>query len=230
MEDELFIPMRPWLRKDVGEMVPGDEDFFQLFPIEVRPWNSMLLWGTTFSRSSLHIDPYNWTGTNAVIAGVKRWRMFPPGQDEFLYVLPNRKSEFPLNCYKYNSPIDTFEVDDKQFPKFKKAKYFEFDQYPGELLILPTGWFHQAFNFEETIAVSSQFTNINNYRVILEEILKIDNIARNQIPSYVSKLPAAEQVKSLMSLLPQHIIERGRQTTKDILAQVQLRKNYNQHN
>ena len=31
------------------------EDFFQLFPREVRPWNAMLLWGTAHSRSSLHI-------------------------------------------------------------------------------------------------------------------------------------------------------------------------------
>ena len=31
------------------------EDFFQLLPKEVRPWNAMLLWGTAYSRSTLHI-------------------------------------------------------------------------------------------------------------------------------------------------------------------------------
>lgn len=52
-----------------------EDDFFQLFPEEVRPWDAMLLWGTEFSRSTLHIDPYNWTGTNAVIRGRKRWKV-----------------------------------------------------------------------------------------------------------------------------------------------------------
>jgi len=35
----------------------------------------MLLWGTAHSRSSLHIDPYNWTGTNAVLSGKKMWKV-----------------------------------------------------------------------------------------------------------------------------------------------------------
>lgn len=220
IEDELFIPMRPWLRKDIGSMVSGDEDFFQLFPKEVRPWDSMLLWGTRFSRSSLHIDPYNWTGTNAVISGLKHWKLFPPGQDHFLNVWSNRKSEFPLNCYKYNSPVDAYEVDDQKFPDFQKARYFEIDQYPGELLLLPSGWFHQAYNMEETMAISSQFMNINNYRIILEEIIKIGNIQRGDIAPEVSKLAPEEQVKAVMSMLPKHIIERGQKITKDILEQV----------
>jgi len=50
-----------------------DDDLFQMFPSEVRPWDCMLLWGTAFSRSSMHIDPYNWTGTNAVLRGHKHW-------------------------------------------------------------------------------------------------------------------------------------------------------------
>ena len=52
-----------------------EEDFFELFPSEIRPWNAMLLWGTAFSRSALHIDPYNWTGTNAVLYGTKTWKV-----------------------------------------------------------------------------------------------------------------------------------------------------------
>ena len=51
------------------------DDLFHLFPAEVRPWDAMLLWGTTYSRSTLHVDPYNWTGTVAVIRGRKRWKV-----------------------------------------------------------------------------------------------------------------------------------------------------------
>jgi len=40
-----------------------------------------------------------------------------------------------------------------------------------------------AFNMEETIAVSGELTNVNNYRVVLDEILKMkDNVRRRDIP------------------------------------------------
>jgi len=39
-------------------------------------------------RSHLHVDPYNWTGTNMVFSGIKLWKLYPPGQDNLLYVIP----------------------------------------------------------------------------------------------------------------------------------------------
>ncbi|KAK2146536.1 hypothetical protein LSH36_601g00016, partial [Paralvinella palmiformis] len=86
LKDELFIPMRPEFRKDIGDNVKPPylieiiakyvkEDFFEIFPEDVRPWNAMLLWGTKYSRSSLDMDPYNWTATSTVIRGHKRWKV-----------------------------------------------------------------------------------------------------------------------------------------------------------
>ena len=43
-------------------------------------------------RSQLHIDPYNWTGTNMVFEGIKKWKLYPPGQDDLLYVIGHGKS------------------------------------------------------------------------------------------------------------------------------------------
>jgi len=48
---------------------------------------------------------------------------------------------------------------------------------------------------EETIAVSGELTNVNNYRVVLEEILKLkDNLRRQDIPLNSHLLSPAEQV------------------------------------
>ena len=52
-----------------------DENFFDLFPEEIRPWDCMMLWGSKYSRSTLHIDPYNWTALSAVIWGRKLWKV-----------------------------------------------------------------------------------------------------------------------------------------------------------
>ena len=43
------------------------------------------------------------------------------------------------------SAVDSFEVDFQQrYPLTGKAKYLEVDQLPGDLLVIPTGWFHQV--------------------------------------------------------------------------------------
>ncbi|CAB3983835.1 F-box At1g78280-like, partial [Paramuricea clavata] len=164
--------------------------------------------------------PYNWTGTNAVFYGKKLWKLYPPGQDEYLYVMPDKKSEFPLNCYKYNSPIDAYNPDLKKYPKFSKARAISFEQRPGELLIIPPGWFHQAFNAVETIAVSSQVMNSQNYHIILEEIFKAGNIDRKILPSDFYQRAPIEQVMFVSNSLPSEVLQRGREVTKDILQQM----------
>lgn len=65
----------------------------------------------------------------------------------------------------------------------------------------------QAYNMEETMAVSSQVMNRNNYRIILEEILKFGNIKRSTMPKNIDDLPPAEQV----SILFYHSSISGRQ-------------------
>ncbi|KAH3818441.1 hypothetical protein DPMN_120163 [Dreissena polymorpha] len=74
LEDELFLIQNPRLRAFVGSNYLLDENMFSLFPPEIRPWDSMLLWGGQHSRSFLHMDPYNWTAVNAVLWGAKHWK------------------------------------------------------------------------------------------------------------------------------------------------------------
>ena len=54
------------------------------------------------------------------------------------------------------------------------------------------------YNCEETIAVSGQTTNANNYRVVLEEILKMEgNLRRSDIPSKSKYLSPTDQVLAI---------------------------------
>ncbi|XP_071511347.1 uncharacterized protein [Diadema antillarum] len=220
VEDEIFIPRRPKLQEDIGTSIYLQEDFFELFPQEIKPWNAMLLWGTAHSRSALHIDPYNWTGTNAVIWGKKRWKLYPPGQDDLLYATSNPNSGFPLNCHKYGSPLDAFDPDLIKYPKFEQARALQVQQNPGELLIIPSGWFHQAFNVRETFAISSQVMNSANYRVVLTEIAKAGNFPDSRIPEYLEDLSPSELVKAAMKMIPQHVIDRGRSVIDVVLSQL----------
>lgn len=223
VQDELFINTRPYLKKDIGSWKYLNDDFYELFHKDIRPWNAMLLWGSPYSRSTLHIDPYNWTGTNAVISGRKMWKLYPPGQDHLLYVISKKNSGFPLNCKKYNSPIDTFNPNLKKYPRFKEARVIEFEQQPGEILFIPTGWFHQAYNPVETIAISSQVMNSQNYRVVLEEIFKGNkkHIPRKGWQPGFDELSPKEQVEEVLSKVPQSIIKKGKEVTRDMLRQLE---------
>lgn len=42
------------------------------------------------------------------------------------------------------SPLDAFDPDLKHYPKFGRAQYLETELLPGEMLIIPAGWFHQV--------------------------------------------------------------------------------------
>ena len=55
-----------------------------------------------------------------------------------------RKSGFPLDCPKYQSIVDAFDYDKRKYPLLEKADALEFEQLPGEMLFIPTGWFHQV--------------------------------------------------------------------------------------
>ena len=44
----------------------------------------------------------------------------------------------------FSSPVDAYNPDYKQYPKFRKAKAISFTQEAGDLFIIPTGWFHQV--------------------------------------------------------------------------------------
>ncbi|KAL3861855.1 hypothetical protein ACJMK2_007869 [Sinanodonta woodiana] len=221
MEDEMFSQAHPEIKKDVEPNPYMEENFFKFFPDGIRPWDCMILWGSPYSRSTLHMDPYNWTAISGVIYGKKHWKLYPPGQDHYMYIEPKVKCGFPLECYKYNSPIDAFDkVDHWRYPNFLNAEYIEVEQRTGEMLIIPTGWYHQAFNSEETLSVSTQLMNRNNYLVILEEIIKAKNLSRKKLPPHFSTLLPPDQVKLFLSLLPKEIIRKGDELNKKIRQQI----------
>ncbi|KAK3752509.1 hypothetical protein RRG08_032799 [Elysia crispata] len=220
LQDELFLIQHPELRAHILQPIYTEEDFFQLLPASVRPWDCMLLWGTAHSRSSLHIDPYNWTGTNAVISGLKRWKLLPPGQDQLLSVRPGMRCGFPLECVKYNSDLDLF--DSVQLGNLPEIKYVEVDQGPGEMLFIPPGWFHQAYNAVPTLAVSGQMMNSNNYQIVLEEMFKGGNFDRSALPKNIDLMAPKNVVKVVSAQIPQHVLEEGLRRTEEAIQQLHV--------
>ena len=51
----------------------------------------------------------------------------------------------------------------------------------------------QVYNAEETLAVSGELMNRNNYRVVLEEILAYGEVSRDCLPRNIDQLAGREQ-------------------------------------
>jgi hypothetical protein len=180
-EEQMGIP--GWMKKQVdpGATLPQwdhtvaeERDLFQKFPQLAQPNNMMLLWGGAQSRSLLHVDPYNWTGTNGVIYGEKYWKFYPPSFDgiEGLHG-KGETSQGYINTPHYFSPIDAWAPDIHRYPDFLEAEKhcIHGRQGPGEVMLIPSGWWHDAYNPVETFAFSSEFLNPQNYRPALHALI-----------------------------------------------------------
>ncbi|XP_067951310.1 bifunctional arginine demethylase and lysyl-hydroxylase psr-1-like isoform X2 [Watersipora subatra] len=152
--DEHFISHHAQLKLDIGTNKYAEEDYFSYLPDEVRPKNAMLLWGTKYSRSKLHVDPYNWTGTIALLSGTKRWKLWPPNPENTLG-LSLRRSGLPLDCPTLVSNRDSFsQMSPAKNGGGDRLDYsVEFDQKPGDLLFIPTGWAHQVISLSRYLKI-----------------------------------------------------------------------------
>ena len=85
-----------------------------------------------FIRTPLHCDVYGSFSWSANIVGQKRWIMFPPGEEEKLKKLTGNNS----------LPNDVSEIDLTSCD----ARFIDLTQNEGEIIFVPSGWFHQVWN------------------------------------------------------------------------------------
>ena len=149
LRDEFFLQRHMDLIAACPPLPPflEGQDYFSLMPAMFPPANATLLWGGRYSRSKLHVDPYNWTGTNLVLRGEKFFRLIPPGGHDRMLEVVTKNCGMALECISYESKKDLFESVPQGIP------LWETKLQNGELLIIPSGWWHQAVNLGNTLAM-----------------------------------------------------------------------------
>jgi cupin-like protein len=92
-----------------------------------------------------HRDPGD--GYLFQIMGKKRVVLFDPNQKSFLY---------PLHSYLCAQPlwVDVLRPDLARHPRFARARGYEVELDKGDLLFLPTGWWHGVEELEPTFSVN----------------------------------------------------------------------------
>ncbi|MEH2198512.1 cupin-like domain-containing protein [Nostoc sp.] len=122
-----------------------------------------LIIGRKESSIGLHIDSLCTQGWLAGIYGRKRLILIPPDQQEFVY----------------NGEVDAFNPDLEKFPLYANVKPVEFILTPGELLYIPSMWWHQAENLENTIALGVNTVNEWNFEMVVRAASEANPIIAN---------------------------------------------------
>lgn len=79
---------------------------------------------------------YSWS---ANIVGKKRWLLFPPGQEDFLKDIHGQLT-YDATSKELND-YTRYKAYDKRV-----LKYIDIIQQEGEIIFVPSGWYHQVWN------------------------------------------------------------------------------------
>lgn len=133
-----FFQEYPELKQDVGVPIYRSRFFYE----PAKFW-----FGPTGSYTPVHWDiPINLL---CLIYGKKQILLFPPEQSAHLY--PYSKDSG--HQYRF-SPVDVKNPDLEKYPQFRETEPFEAVLSPGEMLFIPTRWWHYTYSLELNIAVN----------------------------------------------------------------------------
>jgi Cupin-like domain len=164
-ESPLYLFDRGFVEKmdlKVGKGVPSTsywapecfgEDLFALLG-DQRPDSRWLIMGPARSGSTFHKDPNATSAWNAVLTGSKYWLMFPSGPGIPTppgIILSEDASEItsPLSIAEY---LMSFHEMARSAPGCLEGICLA-----GEVLHVPSGWFHLVLNLEDSIAITQNF-------------------------------------------------------------------------
>lgn len=164
-DDDAFDD-NPKLHEDYCHKIPEyfGEDYFNLIK-KGRPPNSWLVIGPPRTGASFHCDPWQTSAWNALIQGHKRWTLFPPGvtppgvdgHDDFYS--DDYSSPKPLRWHLEEGPV--IESD---------LQPVEVIQGPGEIIFVPSGWWHMVLNLDITTCCTQNYVNLCNIEDVALEI------------------------------------------------------------
>ncbi|CAN6452021.1 unnamed protein product [Victoria cruziana] len=127
--------------------------------------------GSKGTWTPLHADVFRSYSWSANVCGKKVWHFLSPLQFHLI---------FDRNLK--NSVYDIFdEVSDTQFPGFGKTMWLRCIQEQNEVIFVPSGWYHQVHNLEDTISINHNWFNAHNLSWVWNLLVKDYNEAKEYI-------------------------------------------------
>ncbi|RDX97039.1 F-box protein, partial [Mucuna pruriens] len=160
--DPKFAEKVPKLGDEYEVPVYFREDLFGVLGNE-RPDYRWIIIGPAGSGSSFHVDPNSTSAWNAVITGSKKWILFPPD------VIPPGVHPSPDGA-EVASPVSIIEWFMNFYGATKnwKKRPIECICKAGEVIFVPSGWWHLVINLEESIAITQNYVSRRNLVNVLD--------------------------------------------------------------
>jgi len=181
--DSEFGKRAPGLLEDIEVPEYFKEDLFSVLDKKKRPPYRWLVIAPRRSGLEFHLDQNRTSTWSALVSGRKRWILFPPNA-----VPPGVDYEYDSegedDCYSPD-PLRWFTDN---YPRLQeKAQCVECIQGPGEIIFIPSGWWHMQLNLEDTVAVTHSFCNTQNFSSVYHHLrgddLKIRLILKKKLMS-----------------------------------------------
>jgi hypothetical protein len=167
---------------DVSHLKIFKEDFLRLvattyeklpeakkakFPKGIRPDHRWTVMGPERSGAPWHTDPARTSAWNALVRGRKRWALYPPNSPPpGIAVGKNDKGrETALNMTSLHWYLHVYPT----LPPHQRP--IEVVQEDGDVIYVPSGWWHLVLNLEETIAVTQNFVDSHNVVAFVNDLL-----------------------------------------------------------
>lgn len=128
---------------------PAWEARFRLAQFADTPFSPAQLWFGKIGREIL-VTPLHCDAENSFLAqvhGSKRVRLFPPQEAQNVYALAAFNTFQPCR-------VDADAPDLRRFPRFADARFVDVSIEAGDLLLIPTGWFHCVWAEGITLSIS----------------------------------------------------------------------------
>lgn len=163
--DNQFAAKVPALALDYDTPAYFSEDLFQHLGEEKRPHYRWLIVGPRNSGSSFHKDPNATSAWNACVRGSKKWILFPPDSpppgvhptaDESDVTAPISVVEWYMNFY------------DAARKEGVRVGAVECIVREGELVFVPSGWWHCVINLEWSAAITQNYVSSVNFKSVAQ--------------------------------------------------------------
>lgn len=114
--------------------------------------------GPKGSWTPFHTDVFGSYSWSANVGGYKKWIFFP-------------RSTEPQNVYDIFEKVPKSDHFDFKLKHHENFSYFEVIQGPGEVIFVPSGWFHQVENLTDTLSINHNWCNGTNILIIWENLM-----------------------------------------------------------
>lgn len=130
-------------------------DMFEAMGSERRPDYRWLIAGAARSGSKWHVDPNGTHAWNAIISGSKRWIMYPPNSPP-PGVTPSDDGA------DVTQPVSLMEWYVQFYDK--QCAPVEFTAEAGDLVFVPSRWWHCVLNLDACVAMTQNYISSSNLR------------------------------------------------------------------